>query len=346
MGGAPRAVAFGVSGAEISGAEARFLASADPWGFILFRRNCQSREQLGRLVSDLREVSGRADVAILVDQEGGRVQRLGPPAWRPLPAPGRFGALARVNRKSAQQAARLMGAVLAAELRLVGITVNCVPVADVLGPDTTTAIGDRAFGDDPLLVAELSRALASGLLEGGVLPVIKHLPGHGSSHTDSHLGLTSSEQSLERLQERDFLPFCALQSLPLAMVNHLTYMALDPLRSASTSPLVIEAIIRRQFGFDGLLLSDDIGMAALQGTSGERAQAVLAAGCDVVLHCTGDLAEMEDVATSVGRMTPLAVLRWQRAVQFPALPVAPVGLATLYERLDQMMAVLPGRAAG
>lgn len=291
----PRAFVTGLSGAVPTAAERDFLRAADPWGLILFRRNVEDPAQLARLVADVRDVLGRR-APVLIDQEGGRVQRMGAPHWRKYPSAARLAAAADLVADPAlvRDVARLM----AADLAAVGIDVDCAPCLDLATPGTTPAIGDRSFGGDPARVAACGRAVADGLLAGGVLPVIKHLPGHGRARVDSHHELPVVDAPAGDLLALDFAPFVALSDLPAAMTAHLVYTTIDPDRPATQSPVVIGEVIRGLIGFDGLLFSDDLSMNALEGDLGERAGRALAAGCDVALHCNGDIAEMEAVAAA------------------------------------------------
>jgi len=336
------AVVFGCAGTRLAPAEAALFRAADPLGFILFRRNVESPAQVRALVDELRSVVGRADAPVLVDQEGGRVQRLRGPAWPPLPPARAIGDLALRDQDAGRRAAFLLGRILAAELRPLGIDVNCVPVADVTAPGTTEAIGDRAFGDDPATVTALAGALAAGTLSGGLLPVVKHLPGHGRAVVDSHHETPHVDASRADLEARDFAPFRALQALPCAMVAHVVYANVDPLRPASVSPAVIGTLIRREFGFDGFLFSDDIDMDALAGSPADRARAVLAAGCDAALHCNGRMAEMEAIAATVPRLTPAARRRWALARCYPDPEPEPFDPVAGRRRLDDLLST--GRA--
>ena len=319
---APRAAIFGCAGPRLTAAEAAFFAEADPLGFILFARNCEDHDQVRRLTEDLRQSVGRPAAPVLIDQEGGRVQRLKPPRWRAAPAPGRLGALAGDDRAIADEAIRLNARLLAAELHELGVTVDCLPLLDLQMTGAHEVIGDRAFGGQPALVAELGRACAEGLLAGGVLPVMKHIPGHGRALVDSHLALPRVAAGRAELQASDFAPFKALADLPLAMTGHVVYEAIDPTLPATTSATVIDQVIRGWIGFDGLLMSDDLSMAALAGDLGRRAADCLQAGCDVALHCNGDLAEMTAVAAAIGPLSPAAEARWQRAADCLAHPEA------------------------
>jgi beta-N-acetylhexosaminidase len=322
------ATIFGCAGLDLSAAERAFFREADPFGFILFARNIDTPDQVQRLTADLREAVGR-DAPILVDQEGGRVQRLRSPHWQewdpPLETVARAG-----SPVAAARAMRLRMAVIGAELRAVGIDANCAPVADVARPETHPFLRNRCYGTDPDTVALIARAVADGLMEGGVLPVMKHLPGHGLSHLDTHLDLPTVAASLEKLRTVDFAPFRALADLPMAMTAHLVFAALDPGLPATQSPKMID-LIRYEIGFQGLLMSDDLNMQALAGTLADRTTRSIAAGCDIALHCKGDLAEMQMVAAAAGDMTEAAKAR-ARAV-IAARPVAGVDLASARQAL-------------
>lgn len=289
--------------------ERRLFAEADPLGFILFARNCESPAQLGSLVEALRDAVGRSDAPVLIDQEGGRVARLGPPHWRKPPAAAAFGALAGRGLASARRAVWLNARLIAAELSALGVTVDCAPVVDLALSETHAVIGDRAFSGDPAVVAELGRAFCEGLLAGGVLPVIKHIPGHGRARADSHLELPEVSATRETLRATDWLPFKALADQPWAMTAHLRYSALDARAPATISAKLIGEVIRREIGFDGVLISDDLGMQALEGDLAERGKAALAAGCDLVLHCSGVLAEMDRLMAAVPPLTDAAAAR-------------------------------------
>ncbi len=308
----PNAVIYGCSGTALSADEKRFFADARPAGFILFERNCQNPDQVRGLVQDLRDCIGQAEAPVLIDQEGGRVQRLKPPYWRDTPAAAVFKALALLDHGLAIEAARLNAQLIAAELLDVGITVNCAPVLDVPAPESHEIIGDRAFGDDPTTVAALGLATAEGLLSLGVLPVIKHIPGHGRAKADSHHDLPVVDNGVEDLDSVDFPPFRALRHMPWALTAHVVYAALDKATPATTSATVIGDVIRGTIGFDGVLVSDDLSMKALAGPMGERAAAALGAGCDLVLHCCGDMAEMKGVAQGVAPLTGGAAARLAR----------------------------------
>lgn len=333
---APHAVIFGCAGMMLSAAERDFFEATNPLGFILFARNCHSPAQVRALTKDLRACVGRADAPVLIDQEGGRVARLRPPHWRAAPPAARFGALALNDPARAEEAVRLNGRLLAWELAALGISVDCAPVLDVPTPAAHEVIGDRAFGRDPHLCARLGRALCEGLLAGGVLPVIKHIPGHGRATADSHTDLPVVEAAHADLAAVDFVAFRELADMPWAMTAHILYTALDERRVATLSDTVIERIIRNEIGYDGLLVSDDLSMKALPGSLGERAERALAAGCDVVLHCNGKAAEMQEVAAAVGSLDAPALDRLARgadAVQSPGAFDFDAGCVRLAELL-------------
>jgi beta-N-acetylhexosaminidase len=289
------AAILGCSGPVLTAPERALFRDARPWGFILFRRNIESPDQVRALVGALRDCTGAADAPVLIDQEGGRVQRLGPPHWRRYP-PGRaYGQLASNDPLARREIVRLGARLMAHDLAALGINVDCLPVLDVPDPGGHEIIGDRAYADGPDEVARLGRAAAEGLIAGGVLPVIKHIPGHGRAMADSHLALPLVEAPLEALQARDFAPFKVLSDMPMAMTAHVVYAAIDPRRPATTSRRAIRDVIRGAIGFDGLLMTDDLSMKALSGDFTQRARAALGAGCDVVLHCNGDMDEMRAV---------------------------------------------------
>lgn len=316
----PKAVIFGCAGPELTDGEGRLFAAADPLGFILFARNCRSRPQVRALVIALREAVGRADAPVLIDQEGGRVARLTAPEWRAAPPAARFGALAADDLAKGREATRLNHRLMAADLAEIGIGVDCAPVLDVPAPDASEVIGDRAFAADPALVAALGRAACDGLLAGAVLPVIKHIPGHGRARADSHRELPVVTAGRGALAASDFAPFAALAAMPWAMTAHVVYAAIDAERPATLSPTVIEQAIRGEIGFSGVLVSDDIGMGALAGALPARAEAALAAGCDVTLHCSGAIEEMEAVAAAVPPITAAAANRLAAAAARLAAP--------------------------
>ncbi len=334
----PRAVIFGCSGPALSGAERAFFGDADPLGFILFARNCVEPEQVRALVSAMRQCVGRAGAPVLVDQEGGRVRRLGPPHWRAPPAAARFGELAATDRRRAAEAVRLNARLIAAELVPLGITVNCAPVLDVPQPGTDPVIGDRALGTTAELAAFLGAAACEGFLDGGVLPVIKHIPGHGRAGVDSHAALPLVTASRDELEKVDFAPFRALSRMPWAMTGHVVYEDIDGRAPATASAIVIERIIRGHMGFDGVLVSDDLSMRALDGSLGGRAAAALAAGCDVALHCNADMDEMSEIAAATGPLGDAAMARVERGEAMRRPPGdfdGAAALARLHELLEE-----------
>ncbi|HVZ00954.1 MAG TPA: beta-N-acetylhexosaminidase [Dongiaceae bacterium] len=306
------AAIFGCAGTDITAEERAFFREVDPLGFILFARNVADPEQMRRLAGALRESVGREDAPILIDQEGGRVARLKPPHWRAMPPAAKFGEIAAVDRARAAAAVRINHELLAGELRAIGINVDCTPVLDLKRPETTGAIGDRAFAADPTLVADLGRAAAEGLMAGGVTPVIKHMPGHGRATVDSHLDLPRIDADFDELADSDFLPFRMLNDLPWGITAHLVYKAIDPDRPATLSAKVIAEVIRGEIGFSGLLVSDDMSMKALKGGLDRLAADLIAAGCDIALHCNGKLDEMRLVAAGCGPLSPAARARYER----------------------------------
>ena len=309
---APRAMVLGCAGTVLDAAERRFMADADPAGFILFKRNCENPVQTQALIDSLREAVGWPDAPVLIDQEGGRVIRLGPPHWRAPPAPGLFGALAEIDGSAGARAAWLNARLVAADLYALGFSINCVPVLDLRFAGASRVVGDRSLGADPQLVARLGRAIADGSRAGGIVPAVKHLPGHGRATADSHAVLPHVDAPLKALRARDFVPFRSLNDMPVGLTAHVCYAALDPERSGTLSPRVIGEAVRGVIGFDGLLVSDDLSMGALTGSVGARAAAALDAGCDVALHCNGKRDEMEEMAASVPTLAGRARERFER----------------------------------
>ena len=312
---APLAAFFGSAGPTLSAAEQAFFRDSNPAGYILFRRNIETAEQVSALVAGFRDAVGRDDAPVLIDQEGGRVARLPAPPWRKAPPAAVFGRIAETDPALGARLAHLNSLLIGAELRDLGINVDCAPVLDLRVPGAHDIIGDRAFAETPDTIARLGRASCEGFLEAGVLPVIKHIPGHGRARSDSHEALPVVETPLELLRKTDFAPFKALSDMPMAMTAHIVYTAADADRPATTSPPVIAGIIREEIGFDGLLMSDDICMKALRGTLAERTAAVIAGGCDVVLHCNGDLGEMRRVAESTPTLSESGARRLQEALR-------------------------------
>ncbi len=326
------AAIFGCAGPRLTRAEHGFFRAADPFGFILFARNVEDPEQLEWLTAELREAAGW-EAPVFIDQEGGRVARLGPPHWREWLPP--LDQVAQ-NRRGAARAMQIRYRLIAEELRAVGIDGNCAPVADLAFPDTHPVLRNRCYGDDVVAVAEIAAAAAIGLVEGGVLPVVKHMPGHGRATVDSHKGLPRVKASLKKLRVSDFLAFQAVAGLPLAMTAHLVFEALDPAAPATQSPAAIR-LIRETIGFRGLLMTDDISMGALSGSIAERGRRVLEAGCDLVLHCNGDLGEMQALAEVAGEMSPEALIRAEDALGWRREPV-PADIPALEAEFDALMA--------
>ena len=299
------ATILGCLGPTLSADERKFLADADPWGFILFARNVENPDQLRRLTHDLRTSVGR-DAPVLVDQEGGRVQRLRPPHWREFPPP--LDQAAMVAPQNRSRAMWLRGRLIADDLRSVGIDVNCAPNLDLAEADTHRFLRNRCYGTDVDAVVAAARAMVAGMAAGGVLPVMKHMPGHGRARLDTHQELPRVDAALADLMAHDFAPFRALADLPMAMTAHIVFSAIDPLAPATLSAPVVR-VIREAIGFDGLLMSDDLSMQALSGTHSQRAAGVIAAGCDLVLQCNGDPDEGGQVVAAAGRMTAAATRR-------------------------------------
>ena len=317
-----KALIAGCSGAELTTAERSFFREHRPCGLILFARNCVSRGQIADLAGAARDCVAGEELLVLVDQEGGRVQRMGPPRWRKYPAARAFGRLYERDRVEGVEAARAVARLMAHDLYEAGINVDCAPVLDVPAAGAHDIIGDRAYGGDPRTIIALARAFAQGLLDGGVLPVVKHIPGHGRARADSHKDLPVIGASLEELSETDFKPFVALNDLPLAMTAHVVLSAVDDVAPASVSALIMAQVIRQRIGFGGLVMSDDLDMAALTGTLAQRARGVIAAGCDVALHCSGVLADMAAVADAVPELSGAALARLRRAFGRLKTPVA------------------------
>ena len=332
------AAIYGCSGHRLTAEERAFFAEAKPWGFILFRRNVDSPDQVKALVEDLRDSVGRADAPVLIDQEGGRVQRLGPPHWPKYP-PGAAYLKATNDPAAARELVRLGARLIAHDLRALGITVDCVPVLDVPVPGAHDIIGDRAYAQDPATVTQLGRAAAEGLLAGGVLPIIKHIPGHGRAFSDSHHDLPVVETDLETLDGWDFAPFKALSDMPMAMTAHVVFTAVDAKRPATTSKKGIR-LMREHLGFSGLIMSDDLSMKALSGTLTERAEQSLKAGCDVILHCNGDLGEMRQVAEGTGKLKAEARRRAEASLKRIVHTPEPLDVPEARARLE---AALSGR---
>ncbi|MBM6596116.1 beta-N-acetylhexosaminidase [Microvirga pudoricolor] len=329
-----RAFIAGCSGLELTPQERAFFREALPWGFILFRRNIDNPAQVRALCDALRETVGRADAPILIDQEGGRVQRMGPPHWPKYPSGRTYGRLHAEDPVAQREIARLGARLIAHDLLSVGINVDCLPVLDVPVEGAHDVIGDRAYAREPDKVAVLGRAAAEGLLAGGVLPVIKHVPGHGRAGVDSHLSLPVVDASMDELESRDFKPFRILADMPLAMSAHVVYTALDPDNPATTSARVVQDVIRSRIGFDGLLMTDDLSMQALSGTFRDRAEAAIRAGCDMLLHCNGRLDEMAPVAEAAPELADSARRRAESALRRIGHEPEPLDPVDARARLD------------
>jgi beta-N-acetylhexosaminidase len=334
-----QAAIYGIEGLELKDDERAFLRDAEPAGMIIFRRNCEDAEQLLRLTDSLRDLTGRGDLPILIDQEGGRVARMRPPAWPAFPAAERFARLYEAAPSSAIEAVRSNARALGLMLRGCGINVNCLPLLDVRQEGATDIIGDRALGSDPMQVAALGRAVLDGMASAGVVGVVKHMPGHGRALVDSHKELPVVNAGAEEL-EIDLEPFERLAWAPMGMTAHVVYTAWDAERPASLSPTVIHDIIRGRIGFDGWLMSDDLGMEALAGDFASRAAGVVAAGCDVALHCSGKMEEMVAVASAVPQMSPEGHDRLTRAMAAIRIDFDDIDFAGEIAKRDQLLAMV------
>ncbi|MBN9090770.1 MAG: beta-N-acetylhexosaminidase [Reyranella sp.] len=321
----------------LSAEERAFFRDADPLGFILFARNVETPEQARRLTEDLRSSVARAEAPVLIDQEGGRVARLRPPYWRRAP-PGRvLGELYARDPEAGLEATRLNARLLALDVASIGCDVDCLPVLDIALPDAHSVIGDRAYAAQPEAVAAIGRAAAEGLMAEGVMPVIKHIPGHGRATVDSHHLLPQVNVSRDTLERTDFVPFRLLADLPWAMTAHVLYEAIDPEAALTVSARGVRDVVRGHIGFDGLLLSDDLSMQALGGSLGERATRSLAAGCDIALHCNGQMAEMVEVAANTGAMTRDAVRRFEAGRAHVARHRQPQAARETRKRLTELL---------
>jgi beta-N-acetylhexosaminidase len=317
-----RAFITGVSGLELSAEEREFIRSERPWGFILFKRNIETPTQAALLVRELRDAVGEPAAPVLIDQEGGRVQRFGPPYWPTYPAGAVFGTLYDVDPALGLTAARLSARLIAADLLETGVTVDCLPLADVPVAGADAVIGNRAYGTEPGKVAAIARAVTEGLEQGGILPVLKHIPGHGRATADTHFKLPVVDTPRAELERTDFAAFQSLADLPMAMTAHVVFSALDSAHPATTSATIIEQVIRGVIGFQGLLMSDDVSMNALAGSIAERTQAIFTAGCDMVLHCNGKLDEMREVAAVTPELSGKALERARQALASRRAPQA------------------------
>jgi beta-N-acetylhexosaminidase len=333
-----QAAIYGLSGLALTDDERAFFRDSDPAGFILFHRNCEEPQQLLRLTDELREVSGRPDVPILIDQEGGRVARMKPPVWPAFPTGEAFSRLYQTAPSSAIEAARSNARALALTLKAVGVNVNCLPLLDVRQEGAHDIIGDRALGSEPMQVAALGRAVLDGMASAGVIGVIKHIPGHGRALADSHVELPIVSASADEL-EIDLEPFERLRSAPMGMVAHVVYTAWDERLPSSLSPTIIQGIIRERIGFEGWLISDDINMQALSGSMGERAVGVVEAGCDVALHCSGILEEMVSIAETVPALSAEGHERLLRALATTLVEDNGPELAEAVAKRDELLAL-------
>jgi len=333
----PKALITDVAGLTISPQERAFLREADPWGFILFKRNAATPEQVRALVTSMRDAVGRADAPVLIDQEGGRVQRLGPPHWPKYPPGAHYGQIYDRDPEEGLAAARLGARLIASDLAALGITVDCLPLADVPVSEADKVIGDRAYGTRADKVAAIGAAVAEGLMQGGVLPVLKHLPGHGRATADSHHRLPVVATDRKILESTDFAAFRPLATLPLGMTAHVVFTAIDPVAPATTSVTMVREVIRGFIGFGGLLMSDDLSMNALSGTLAERARSTVAAGCGVVLHCNGSLDERRAVADACPPLAGEAKRRADAALAARRRP-APFDVAAAREQFSAMSA--------
>ena len=333
-----QAAIYGLEGFAMKEDERAFFLDAEPAGFILFRRNCENQDQLLRLTDSFRSIAGRDDVPILIDQEGGRVARMRPPEWPAFPAAEKFANLYRAAPSSAIEAVRANARALALMLRSVGVNVNALPLLDVRQEGATDIIGDRALGSEPMQVAALGRAVLDGMASAGVIGIVKHMPGHGRALVDSHKELPIVTAGADEL-EIDLEPFERLAAAPMGMTAHVVYTAWDDQRPASLSPIVIRDIIRERIGFDGLLMSDDLGMEALKGDFASRARDVVAAGCDLALHCSGKMDEMVAVASAVPALSNEGHDRLTRAMAGSRIDLDSVDFAEEISKRDQLLAL-------
>jgi beta-N-acetylhexosaminidase len=328
---------YGLAALDLTDDERGFFRDSEPAGFILFKRNCGDPQQLLRLTDSLRELTGRSDLPILIDQEGGRVARMKPPEWPAFPAAERFAILYETAPSAAMEAVRANARALALMLRAVGVNVNAVPLLDVRQPGATDIIGDRALGSDPMQVAALGRVVLDGMATAGVVGIVKHMPGHGRALVDSHRELPVVSASAEEL-ETDLEPFERLSAAPMGMTAHVVYTSWDPDHPASMSATVIGDIIRGRVGFDGFLMSDDLGMEALQGDFGTRAAGVVAAGNDAALHCSGKMDEMIAVAAAVPALSANGEARLARAMAGTMVEAEGVDFAEAIATRDILLA--------
>ena len=332
-----RAFITGVSGTELTAIEREFIRDQHPWGFILFKRNVATPTQVAALVAELRAAAGSTEAPVMIDQEGGRVQRLGPPHWPVYPPGAVFSTLYDTDSALGLTAARLSARLIAADLSDLGISVDCLPLADVPVPGADAVIGNRAYGTEPGKVAAIARAVTEGLEQGGVLPVLKHIPGHGRATADTHFKLPTVDTPRGELEQSDFAAFKPLADLPMAMTAHVVFSAVDPAHPATTSATMIADVIRGAIGFQGLLMSDDVSMNALSGNIAERTRAIFAAGCDMALHCNGDIEEMRAVAGQTPLLSGRALERANAALAARKAP-QPLDRAAARTELDALIA--------
>ena len=332
-----KAFITGIAGLTLTAAERDFIAAARPWGFILFKRNIETPPQVTSLVEELRKAVGRPEAPVLIDQEGGRVQRLAPPHWPVYPAGAVFSRLYDIDSALGLRAARLSARLIADDLGQLGINVDCLPLADVPVVGADAVIGDRAYGTDPAKVAAIARAVTEGLGDGGILPVLKHIPGHGRATADTHFRLPTVDTDKTELERTDFAAFQPLNGLPMAMTAHVVFSAFDAAHPATTSATMIAQVIRGVIAFQGLLMSDDVSMNALAGSIAERTRAIIAAGCDMALHCNGKLEEMGEVAANTPLLSGLSKTRADAALAARRAP-KPFDRSTARAELDALIA--------
>ena len=331
-----KAFITGVAGTNLSAEERNFIAAERPWGFILFKRNVADPAQVTALTDQLRAAVGEPNAPVLIDQEGGRVQRLSPPHWPLYPPGAAFGSLYDIDAALGLRAALLSARLIGDDLAELGVTVDCLPLADVPVAGADAVIGNRAYGTEPTKVSAIARAVTVGLAQGGILPVLKHIPGHGRATADTHFRLPVVDTSQAELEKTDFAAFRPLVDLPMAMTAHVVFSAYDPAHPATTSATMIETVIRGLIGFQGLLMSDDVSMNALAGSIAERTRAIFAAGCDLVLHCNGKLDEMREVASETPELSGKALIRAERALASRKPPV-PFDRAAARAELDALI---------
>ena len=331
-----KAFITGVAGTNLSAEERSFIATERPWGFILFKRNVADPAQVTALTDQLRAAVGEPNAPVLIDQEGGRVQRLSPPHWPLYPPGAAFGSLYDIDAALGLRAALLSARLIGDDLAELGVTVDCLPLADVPVAGADAVIGNRAYGTEPAKVSAIARAVTVGLAQGGILPVLKHIPGHGRATADTHLRLPVVDTAQAELEKTDFAAFRPLVDLPMAMTAHVVFSAYDPAHPATTSATMIETVIRGLIGFQGLLMSDDVSMNALAGSIAERTRAIFAAGCDLVLHCNGKLDEMREVASETPELSGKALIRAERALASRKPPV-PFDRAAARAELDALI---------